>query len=290
MGRLFAWAGAGSAFIAVAALLAVACVDWRLRAAGPRDMETLAERLGDSSFAPTTRYTLASLSPSGSDILPDEGSSERDIDVTGSAGSASDRASFEERFAAGFPYYKHEGPSPDVASAPAAPALRAERAPPSLLLSRPEERTAIYDIAAHVVYLPNGQRLEAHSGLGRGLDEPRFFTLKNRGPTPPNVYDLALRKQRFHGVQALRLIPADERRMFGRDGILAHSYMLGPNGQSNGCVVFRNYPAFLNAYLKGEIDRLVVVDHLAAAPKPRLAAASDSAANPLRIADRLATK
>jgi hypothetical protein len=35
--------------------------------------------------------------------------------------------------------------------------------------------------------------------------------------------------------------------MFGRDGLLAHPYMLGPNGQSNGCVSFSDYPAFLDA-------------------------------------------
>jgi hypothetical protein len=280
MGRLFAKAGVGSIFVALAVLLVVACVDWRLRAAGPGGMETLVERLGDSAFAPARSYTLASLSPGASEILPIEGSSERDIDITGSLGSASDRASFEERFTAGFPHYKRdEEPSRDVASAPAARELRVARAPPSLPLSRPEDRAAIYDIAAHVVYLPNGQRLEAHSGLGRGMDEPRFATKKGRGPTPPNVYDLALRKQLFHGVRAIRLIPADESKMFGRDGILAHSYMLGPNGQSNGCVSFRDYPAFLNAFLRGEIDRLVVVGHLAAAPKPKLAEASDSAGN-----------
>jgi len=45
--------------------------------------------------------------------------------------------------------------------------------------------------------------------------------------------------------------------------------MLGPNGQSNGCVSFSNYSAFLNAYLRGEVDRLVVVAHLASAPPPR---------------------
>jgi hypothetical protein len=269
----------GSVFVAFIALLVVACVDWRLRAAGPGDMETLVARLGDSAFAPARSYTLASLSPGAAF----EGSSDLDIDLTGSLGSASDRASFEERFTAGFPYYRRDQePSRDVASAPAARSLRVERVPPSLPPSRPEERTAIYDIAAHVVYLPNGQRLEAHSGLGRGKDEPRFVTLKNRGPTPPNVYDLALRKQRFHGVQALRLIPADEGRMFGRDGILAHSYMLGANGQSNGCVAFRDYPAFLQAYLRGEIERLVVVDRLAAAPKPKLATASVPAASPFK--------
>jgi hypothetical protein len=132
-----------------------------------------------------------------------------------------------------------------------------------------EGHTAIYDITAHVVYLPNGDRLEAHSGMGGNLDNPRSIGVKGRGPTPPNVYDLVLRKEPFHGVRAIRLIPVGEGKMFGRDGMLAHSYMLGPNGQSNGCVSFSNYPAFLNAYLKGEVDRLVVVEHLATAPPAR---------------------
>jgi hypothetical protein len=125
-------------------------------------------------------------------------------------------------------------------------------------------RTAIYDIAARTVYLPNGTRLEAHSGLGSLLDNPRYVRTKMQGPTPPNVYKLTLREALFHGVRAIRLVPVNDEKMFGRDGILAHSYMLGPSGQSNGCVSFRDYPAFLNAFLKGEVDRLVVVDHLVA--------------------------
>ena len=123
-------------------------------------------------------------------------------------------------------------------------------------------RTAIYDIAAHTVYLPNGQTLEAHSGLGTKRDNPRYVKVKNQGPTPPNIYELALREKLFHKVQAIRLIPVGDGKMFGRDGILAHSYMLGANGQSNGCVSFKDYPAFLRAYLKGEIDRLVVVSRI----------------------------
>lgn len=35
--------------------------------------------------------------------------------------------------------------------------------------------------------------------------------------------------------------------------------MLGPNGDSNGCISFRNYDRFLQAYLRGEVKRLVVV-------------------------------
>jgi hypothetical protein len=136
------------------------------------------------------------------------------------------------------------------------------------------EHAAIYDIAAHTVYLPDGKRLEAHSGLGRLLDDPRYAHIRNQGPTPPNVYDLSLRERNFHGVRALRLNPAGSDKMFGRDGLLAHSYLHGSNGQSNGCVAFRDYAAFLNAYLSGEIDRLVVVDHLAATPSARTAAGS----------------
>jgi Tlde1 domain len=127
-------------------------------------------------------------------------------------------------------------------------------------------KTAIYDISAHAVYLPNGRRLEAHSGLGPHLDDIRYVNLKARGPTPPNVYQLTLREELFHGVRAIRLNPVDETRMYGRDGILAHTYMLGPNGQSNGCISFADYNAFLNAYLHGEIDHIVVVEHLGNRP------------------------
>ena len=91
-----------------------------------------------------------------------------------------------------------------------------------------DSRTAVYDISARTVYLPGGRKLEAHSGLGDKMDDPRYVAVKNRGPTPPNVYDLSLREQPFHGVRAIRLTPVDEGKMFGRDGMLAHSYMLGP--------------------------------------------------------------
>jgi hypothetical protein len=128
-------------------------------------------------------------------------------------------------------------------------------------------RTAIYDITAQAVYLPSGERLEAHSGLGAFMDDPSYVHKKNRGATPPNTYELTLRESLFHGVQAIRLTPVSEANMFDRDGILAHSYMLGPSGQSNGCVSFRDYPKFLRAYLRGEIDRIVVVSRLTKPPE-----------------------
>jgi hypothetical protein len=123
-------------------------------------------------------------------------------------------------------------------------------------------RVAVYDIAAQVVFLPNGERLEAHSGLGHRRDDPRYTRVKMQGPTPPNIYDLTMRERLFHGVRAIRLNPVDEAKMYGRDGMLAHTYLLGPSGQSNGCISFKDYPRFLRAFLRGEIDRIVVVSRL----------------------------
>jgi hypothetical protein len=163
-----------------------------------------------------------------------------------------------------------------AASSPPAGAARkrvatAEASKDSISPVDNDSRTAIYDIAARTVYLPNGRRLEAHSGLGSYMDDARYVNLKRQGPTPPNTYKLVMREERFHGVRAIRLVPVGDGKMFGRDGMLAHSYMLGPNGQSNGCVSFSDYPAFLGAYLKGEVDRLVVVEHLATAQGPKTA-------------------
>ena len=122
--------------------------------------------------------------------------------------------------------------------------------------------TAVYDVQAHTVYLPNGERLEAHSGLGSMLDDPRYVNAKDRGATPPHLYDLELRKDLFHGVQALRLDPVGDGNMYGRTGLLAHTFMLGPNGDSNGCVSFKDYSKFLQAYMNGDVKHLAVVAHL----------------------------
>ena len=134
----------------------------------------------------------------------------------------------------------------------------------ALLAANPQ--TAVYDIADRVVYLPNGEKLEAHSGLGHLLDDPSSKDQKSRGVTPPNVYAISLRERLFHGVKALRLTPVGDGQMFGRDGILAHTYMLGPNGQSNGCVSIKDYPRFLQAFEHGEIKRLIVVPNMHTEP------------------------
>jgi hypothetical protein len=129
------------------------------------------------------------------------------------------------------------------------------------LKAPPEARdhTAVYDISARTVFMPTGERLEAHSGLGKFLDDPEQVHQRSKGPTPPNVYKLSLRESLFHGVEAIRLTPVGAGNMYGRSGILAHPYMLGQDGASNGCVSVQNYDRFLEAFRRGEVERLVVI-------------------------------
>jgi len=122
--------------------------------------------------------------------------------------------------------------------------------------------TAVYDISAHAVYLPSGLSLEAHSGMGSLKDDPEHVSVRMAGATPPAIYELKPREHLFHGVQALRMIPTEGTSANGRSGLLTHSYMLGPDGDSNGCVSIRDYDRFLRAFNDGQFNRLVVVPSL----------------------------
>lgn len=133
---------------------------------------------------------------------------------------------------------------------------------PDVVLPTPGSRFALYDISAGMVYLPSGETLEAHSGYGANFDNPSSVHRRMVGPTPPNTYNLTLREALFHGVEAIRLTPAGGGRMYGRDGFLVHTYMLGARGDSNGCVSVRDYARFLSAYKRGDFNRLVVVASL----------------------------
>lgn len=128
-------------------------------------------------------------------------------------------------------------------------------------------KVAIYDISAAVVYMPDGSRLEAHSGIGKMADNPRYVHVKMNGPTPPNTYKLSMREKRFHGVEAVRMTPIGNQTMHGRDGILAHSYLLrGGREESHGCVAFANYPKFLKAFKQGKVTHMIVVPSISKAP------------------------
>lgn len=158
-------------------------------------------------------------------------------------------------------------PAPENrAPAAATPPVPADAA--KSLLPGPGDKFALYDIKGRVVYMPNGEKLEAHSGYGDMFDDPRYVHKRMVGPTPPNIYELKMREALFHGVEAIRMKPVGDQPMYGRDGILAHTYMLGPRGDSNGCVSFRDYEKFLAAFKRGEVTRMVVVTSLPTKPEP----------------------
>ncbi|MCY1231231.1 hypothetical protein D9M72_436710 [compost metagenome] len=131
---------------------------------------------------------------------------------------------------------------------------------------------AVYDITAAKVYMPDGSVLEAHSGIGKMADNPRYADVKMTGPTPPHTYNLKMRETRFHGVEAIRMLPIDGKNKHGRDGFLTHSYLLrGKRAESHGCVAFADYPRFLTAFKQGKVRQIVVVPSGGRAAGMRLA-------------------
>ena len=139
-----------------------------------------------------------------------------------------------------------------------------------------DSRTAVYDIKAKALYLPSGVALEAHSGMGALMDDPDHVDQRMVGATPPAIYDLKPREKLFHGVRALRLTPTEGTSALGRVGLLTHNYMLGPRGDSNGCVSIKDYDRFMKAYDNGEFNRLVVVRSLSGATTVAQRANTDS--------------
>lgn len=139
-----------------------------------------------------------------------------------------------------------------------------------------DSRTAVYDIKAKALYLPSGVALEAHSGMGALMDDPDHVDQRMVGATPPATYDLKPREKLFHGIRALRLTPTEGTSALGRVGLLTHNYMLGPRGDSNGCVSIKDYDRFLKAYDNGEFNRLVVVPSLSGAATASQRASTDS--------------
>ncbi|MFG1478423.1 DUF2778 domain-containing protein [Xanthobacter sp. V4C-4] len=157
-----------------------------------------------------------------------------------------------------------EAAPPPAPRAPAAPSSVDQGVP----LPTPGSGYALYDIEGQMVYMPNGEKLEAHSGYGEAMDDIRQVALKMRGPTPPNIYTLRPREALFHGVETLRMTPVGSGKMYGRDGFLIHPFMMGPRGDSNGCVSVKDHGKILSAYRRGEIKKIVVVARLPNSQKP----------------------
>ena len=127
-------------------------------------------------------------------------------------------------------------------------------------------RVAIYDVSNATVYLPDGSKLRAHSGIGNMRDNPRYEHVTMRGPTPAGIYRLSMREKRFYGVEAIRMTSIDGRDPKNRTGLLTHTNLLRGQIGSHGCVAFQNYQPFLNAFKRGQVNTLVVVPELPSSP------------------------
>ncbi|MGA2494793.1 MAG: tlde1 domain-containing protein [Roseiarcus sp.] len=164
------------------------------------------------------------------------------------------------------PALAYAAPDTTTLATPAAPAKTSIFSIFSPQPTRPagyDDHTAVYDITGRVLYLPDGTKIEAHSGLGEYMDDPNHVNERLRGATPPDLYDLQPRESLFHGIAAIRLLPVGgEEAIYGRAGLLAHPFMMGDNGDSNGCVSIKDYDAFLKAFQDGKVTRLAVVAKL----------------------------
>jgi hypothetical protein len=128
-------------------------------------------------------------------------------------------------------------------------------------------KVAIYDVSNATVYLPDGTKLRAHSGIGAMRDNPRYEHVTMRGPTPAGIYRLSMREKRFYGVEAIRMTSIDGRDPKNRTGLLTHTNLLRGQKGSHGCVAFQNYQPFLTAFKRGQITMLVVVPELPSSPQ-----------------------
>ncbi|MBB3772636.1 hypothetical protein FHS55_003257 [Angulomicrobium tetraedrale] len=197
---------------------------------------------------PEDTLTLAPLPPK-KPLLP--------LAAAPTAASTSASASAE---LAMLPPTMEEDIAPDEPSTP--PAAAPPEVSDELRLPTAGDKYAIYDIRAKKLYMPGGKKLEAHSGYGDKFDDPRHVAVKMLGPTPPNRYKLTMREARFHGVEAVRMTPIGDGKMYGRNGILVHPYMLGPRGDSNGCVSVAEYETFLAAFKRGQVNEMIVVESM----------------------------
>lgn len=125
-----------------------------------------------------------------------------------------------------------------------------------------DNKVAIYDVTNATVYMPDGTRLRAHSGIGKMRDNPRYEHVKMNGPTPAGIYRLSMREKRFYGVEAIRMTSIDGRDPKNRTGLLTHTNLLRGQTGSHGCVAFQNYEPFLKAFKRGQVRTLVVVPEL----------------------------
>ena len=125
-----------------------------------------------------------------------------------------------------------------------------------------DQYTAVYDLSAHTVYLPNGTKLEAHSGLGDRLDDPNHVNERMRGATPPHLYETRAAGGFVPRRAGLASKSHRRRRYFRpRRSTRPHLYA-GPELGIPTAACRSRTTTDLRAYQNGEIRKLAVVARL----------------------------
>ncbi len=128
-------------------------------------------------------------------------------------------------------------------------------------------KTAIYDISAATVYLPSGEKLEAHSGIAtcatiRAMLTRRCVALRHRAL----ISFRCVKAYSTGSKQCVCSQPMVAIRTTATACWRTHTCCAGQD--SNGCVVFKDYARFLRAFKRGEVNRMIVVTSMSSSSKP----------------------
>ncbi len=127
-----------------------------------------------------------------------------------------------------------------------------ELAPKPPALNQFDRFTAVYDLMAHTVFLPDGSRLEAHSGLGPlGTIPPMSWKRTGARRRRMNMNSRCARACSTACRRCGSIPSAGRMRSMAAPGCSPTPTCWGPDGDSNGCVSFKNYDAFLAAFQSG---------------------------------------
>lgn len=123
-----------------------------------------------------------------------------------------------------------------------------------------DRQTAVYDISAHTVYLPDGTRPEAHPARPKLDDRACCVRRDDWKVTPPHIYESRRRAKRC-SMACSRLVAhaiGGEDKIFGCRPPRITTYMLGSNGDPMAVCRSRITAAVFNAYRNHGIRRLAV--------------------------------
>ena len=100
--------------------------------------------------------------------------------------------------------------------------------------------TYTYSQTSGLIYRNGIFIYKGYSGIGEGLNNPLFESIKGKGPIPRGDYDIGPGFDAPQGVCTMRLIPRVFTNTYGRSGFEWHGDLLAFPGKylaSHGCII-----------------------------------------------------